>query len=182
MPNLLTWVCCLFVFLSGCSFNDTDANRPFQTSTPLKALAGTYQNLGQSGRQTQHATYLSQFIWTDRDFQHQAVERIEVLVIDEHILQVSALGASGVIKTDRFIRGQHFNVQDGLLQIRAKAGVAGVRSGEPVVGVYSGKTSVGLDAEGHGKLRIESAVVGLAMALIPVAVGSQEDFRFVRLK
>lgn len=172
----------LLIFLAACSVNHLDTNSPFQHSATLNALAGTYQNLAQSSRAQSPPRYLSAFIWKGSDLQHPAVDQVEVVLLNAQTLQVSALGASGLMKADRFIQGQHFKIESGRLEITPPSAVVGAKSGEPMLGVYSEKISLGLDTQGQGKLRHEGAALGLVMGLMPMALESKEDLRFVKIR
>jgi hypothetical protein len=59
--------------------------------------------------------------------------------------------------------------------------MAGFKVGEPLIGPYYENNVLGIDQTGQGKYRQEGAVAGLVYALLPIALGSREDVRFVKI-
>ena len=181
MNHFFTLLVGLVILLGGCSHNRTDPTRAFAVNQPIESLAGVYQNRAQSSQPQARPVYLSAIIWRGVDLAHADIETIEVVVLNAQTLQVSAMGREGMIRTDRFFKGQHFEIQDGVLEIKPQAGVAGLKSGEPMIGVYSEKMTLGLDTRGQGKVRQQTQAAGLAMGLIPIAMSATEDLRFVKI-
>ncbi len=181
MHHLWTVIMGVTLLLSGCSSNGIDADNPFAASSSLQALAGVYQNKAQTDHPQAPALRLSTIIWREPGLAHDEVEKVEVAVIDEKTLQVSAIGSQGVVRTDRFIKGKHFNFRDGQLELQRENSLLGFTSGEVMLGIGSGKLTLGVDTKGQGKVRHEGVAAGLVFLFLPMAIQTNEDYRFVRL-
>jgi hypothetical protein len=86
-----------------------------------------------------------------------------------------------VVRTDRFIKGKHFNFRDGQLELQRENSLLGFTSGEVMLGIGSGKLTLGVDTKGQGKVRHEGVAAGLVFLFLPMAIQTNEDYRFVRL-
>ena len=181
MRNFWAFIIGLTMFLSGCSFNGIDADNPFAASSSLQALAGVYQNKAQTDHPQAPALRLSTIIWREPGLAHEDVEKVEVVVVDGQTLQVSAIGPQGVVRTDRFIKGKHFNFRDGQLELKRESGLLGFTSGEVMLGIGSGKLTLGVDTKGQGKVRNEGVAAGLAFLLFPMAMQTSQDYRFLKI-
>jgi hypothetical protein len=119
----------------------------------------------------------------DKSLSHEAVDAVLVAVKNDALVEAQALGKEGqVMATTRFERGSHFEFKSGLLQVKPSVQAAGFKSGEPMLGVAKESIIMGLDAQGHAKLRQVSSATGMAFLMLPVHVSDEANMRFVRIR
>jgi hypothetical protein len=110
------------------------------------------------------------------------IDTIKVSVLNEDKVEVVAQSSSGSqLKAASFVRGKHFQLRNGQLEILSRSQVAGFQAGEPMVGVASEKIVVGLDSQGNGKVRQNMSATGMAFLIIPMHVSEETNLRFVKI-
>jgi hypothetical protein len=173
----------LLALAPGCALRSAPPdNTGFGVVRNIDDLAGVYRNLGEQGPGSHRPVYLSQLLWPgDEKLNHAAIANIEVRKVDRKTLHVRATTAVGtVLKSGRYTRGEDFDLKHGRILLKASPRIAGAAD-EPVVGLAYERREIGLDTGGQGKARQTGTVVGLALALFPVAMTATEDVRFVRI-
>ena len=147
----------------------------------ISALAGTYQNKGETGGNVP-PIYLSSILWPDKKLDHRAIETIRVKVASEKSLLVSALSGGQIVKEDAFVEGKDFRLISGQIQVANEIKTSwAYPAGNPFIGIMYGNRILGLDERGDGKLRSTEALAGTAFLVIPVAGGSRDNVRFPRV-
>jgi hypothetical protein len=175
----------LFCALSACAIHHNGDDTAFAYADQLKALTGTYQNRSESSKGPDpFPQYLSRILWADEDLEaHQSIDKIRVKLVDQNTLQADALAVDGqALKSSQFVRGKHFQIRNGQLEINVQNEVAGMRSGEVLVGAHQKSTLLGLDTKGNGKVRKKESSTGLVFLFLPVHLGQEIDTRFVKLE
>ncbi len=170
----------LAVALMGCFASKPPANVGFGAPRRLQDLAGTYQNLGEGDPKV--FTYLSQTIWPgDTTLRHAAIRTISVRSIGDTALAVRALGDSGVVKEGTFVSGKDFAFTHGRLRLRTE--VENSLHEPEAGGLFVVRTTqeFGLDKAGQGKFKKRETVAGAAYLVVPVAMTSSTEVRFIRL-
>jgi len=173
------WSSVLAVTLTGCFASRPPDNVGFGTASALQEFAGTYQNLGESKEQGPH---LSAIIWpSDTNLPHWLIHTISVRAIGDTALAVRALGDSGLVKEGVFVSGRDFEFTHGRLRLRTK--VENSLNTPEAGGLFVAWTTLelGFDKKGQGKLKKGETVVGAAYLVVPLAVTSSTEVRFVRL-
>ena len=151
---------CITLILSGCfSFNTVPKdNAEFAAIEHLSDLDGIYQNQGE-GESGPAPYYLSTLIWPKEKIAPKTFMTIEVKAINETTIQIKGKGwADTVVKERILIEGKDFDLHSGRIILRKQIGVSGFQSGEVIVGPYSNNSELGLDQQGHGKLKDSSFV------------------------
>jgi hypothetical protein len=175
----------MVLVLSACAVNDKDEKHVFAKTEQLAALAGIYQNRAESSKQPEPPPqYLSNILWPgEKNAANAAIDKIEVTLVNENTLRAVGMAVDGqILKSADFVRGQHFEIRQGQLEIKLKPGVVGIRSGEPMLGVSTENIILGLDTQGNGKTRKQYTATGLVFAFLPMHLGVETDSRFVKLK
>ena len=165
----------------GCIFGGSDY-ADFDSVRRLTDFEGTYQNRGQPSRF--HATrvqFLSAILWPNGNVKHAEIETIDVKAINADSLVVRALSEQGVEKESIFVEGKDFSIVGG--QIRLKHEVRMWREGaDPLFGPTYEHVALGIDRQGQGKYRQDSAAVGLIFMIPPILGADREDIRFPRIE
>ncbi|BAV32487.1 hypothetical protein SCL_0163 [Sulfuricaulis limicola] len=170
------------LMISGCLSSGPANNTGFGQIKRIEDLEGVYGNLGEAspGR---GPFYLSKIIWPkDDELDHKNVENIEVRKITSEMLKVKAVTNGVVKKETTYVKGKDFDINGGRISLNVGGGIAGLKGGEPLVGPYYESAELGLDSTGHGKYRQSFATAGLVYLFLPIAIGGNEDVRFVRLE
>lgn len=171
----------LVLLLGGCITTGPTDNVGFGKIETIKELEGVYQNLGER-EQGAPPIYLSQVIWPKTGgIAHAAIATIEVRSMSPSTLMVRASSKDGVEKEDTFVEGKDFEIHSGRIRLKQSFRIAGFRSGDPIVGPLYERAELGLDRTAHGKFRTQGGFVGLVYMLIPLAIGGNEEVRFVRI-
>ncbi|HEX9757482.1 MAG TPA: hypothetical protein VGB26_06730 [Nitrospiria bacterium] len=171
----------LVLLLGGCITTGPTNNVDFGKIETIRELEGVYQNLGER-EQGAYPIYLSQVIWPKTvGIDHAAITTIEVRLLNPNTLGVRASSNNGVEKEDTFVEGKDFEIHSGRIRLKQSFRIAGFRSGDLIVGPTYERDELGLDRKGHGKLSKQGGFVGLVVSLIPMAIGVNEDVRFVRI-
>ncbi len=175
---------CIAFMQIGCSIYGPENNADFNQINKIQDLEGVYRNLGEQDRRADSLVqvYLSSIIWSGTEsLDHKAIDSVEVRALDDTTLVAKAHSGSAIIKSSLFVRGKDFEIHSGKIHIqRGMVPSVAYPPGNPVIGVIYQDINLGLDKDGHGKYRTETAIVGLVF-LIPMAVGGHEDIRFVRI-
>lgn len=172
---------CLMIMGGGCVSSAPHNNAGFHSIDQLKAMDGTYQNRGE-GEEGLRIIYLSGLIWPSAtNIDQLAVTTVEIRAVDDRTLLVRAYSADTLVKEGRFIQGRDFTFHEGRIRLTHGLHMAGFKGGEPLIGPYYESTELGIDQTGHGKYRQEAAVAGFVYAIVPIALGSREDVRFVKI-
>lgn len=171
----------LVLLLGGCHITGPTDNVDFSKIETIKELEGVYQNLGER-EQGAPPTYLSEVIWPKSGgIAHAAITTIEVRLMSPSILMVRASSINGVEKEDTFVEGKDFEIHSGRIRLNQSFRIAGFRSGDPLVGPFYEGAELGLDRKAHGKLSTQGGFVGLVYMHIPLALGTKQEVRFVRI-
>ncbi|TAM45794.1 MAG: hypothetical protein EPN55_07235 [Gammaproteobacteria bacterium] len=169
------------LIISGCISSGPDNNAGFGHIEKIEDIEGIYKNSGE-GRTSSHTIYLSRIIWPkEKGLEHKDIETIHVRKIDNHTLVVKAVVNTVVKKESTFVEGKDFEIGNGRIRLNLGGGIAGLKAGEPLVGPYYESAELGLDSRGHGKYRKSFATAGLVYLFLPIAIGGNEDVRFIRL-
>ena len=181
-PRLTPSLLLLALGLAGCV--ETSATREdFAPLPSLAPLAGVYGNRGEAPAPRPAPVLLSRLLWPeDAHLPHELVETIAVEVLGARTLRVTALGRDGVRKVGEYAWGRDFHWEGGRLWLHPRLGVAGLRSGEPMLGTTTEGVALGLDREGHGKVRQTASATGMAFLLVPLHIGATTDVRFAKLR
>ena len=176
----------LFIFfalmISGCISSGPANNVGFSQIEGIEDLEGIYRNLGEASPGS-GPFYLSKIIWPkDEELDHKNIENIEVRKITSEALTVKAITNGAVKKETIYVKGKDFKISGGRISLNVGGGIAGLKGGEPLVGPYYESAELGLDSSGHGKYRQNFATAGLVYLFLPIAIGGNEDVRFVRFK
>jgi hypothetical protein len=171
-----------FVLIGGCVSVGPTNNVGFGRIERIEDLEGIYNNLGEASSGS-GPFYLSKIIWPkDDELDHKNIETIEVRKVTNEILKAKAVTNGAVKKETTYVKGKDFEISGGRIRLNIGGGIAGLKGGEPLVGPYYESAELGLDTSGHGKYRHSFATAGLAYLFLPIAIGGDEDVRFVRLK
>jgi len=167
----------------GCVFSGPVNDVPFTEVAGLQSLAGEYRNLGETDPPGPPA-YLSAVIWpVASDIDHASVDVVTVEAVSDQELVVRALAGDRLVKEGRFVAGEGFNFKDGKLYLRQKSELSLASPADnPFIGTAYEETVIGIDREGHGKLRHKTAFAGTAFLIIPVAGSVTDETRFLRLR
>jgi len=170
-------------FLSGCVISGPANDVPFTEVAGLQSLAGEYRNLGETDPHGSPA-YLSAVIWpVASDIDHASVDVITVDAVSDKELVVRALAGDRQVKEGHFVAGEGFTFKDGKLYLKQKTHFSlAYPAGNPFIGPGYEETVIGVDREGHGKLRHKTAFAGTAFLVIPVAGSLTDETRFLRLR
>ena len=170
----------LMIVVGGCVSSAPHDNADFRSVDQLRALDGTYQNRGE-GEEGLRTIFLSGLVWPSAtNIDHHVVTTVEVRAADDHSLLVRAYATDALVKEELFIQGEDFTLHGGRIRLTHGLHIAGFKSGEPLIGSYYENTELGIDQTGQGKFRPKGAVAGFVYALLPMALGSREDVRFVK--
>jgi len=184
MRHVVAILAVLMAVLIGCATTQSGDASGFAQNTEISALSGVYRNKAEANPTALPPRYLSAFLWRgDKSLSHEAVDAVLVAVKNDALVEAQALGKEGqVMATTRFERGSHFEFKSGLLQVKPSVQAAGFKSGEPMLGVAKESIIMGLDAQGHAKLRQVSSATGMAFLMLPVHVSDEANMRFVRIR
>jgi hypothetical protein len=179
--SIILWSCVLC--LQACAISQNGDTGQFSKAQSLSELAGTYKNLAEKNKAQDKEAYLSVILWPeDTAIKPADIDTIKVSVLNEDTVEVVAQSSSGSkLKAVTYVRGKHFQIRNGQLEILSRSQVAGFQAGEPMVGVASEKIVVGLDSQGNGKVRQNMSATGMAFLLIPVHVSEETNLRFVKI-
>jgi len=173
---------CMTLILSGCagwSYEVPEDNVDFAKIERLSDLDGTYQNQSE-GASGQPTYYLSSLIWPEGKIGPKAIETIEVKAITgSSILVKGRWGKKEVVVESILVEGQDFHLNSGYISIRQQ--VDFIPSETNIPGIYYNSQKLGLDEQGHGKLKESYFMTGLAV-MIPFAFSGGNEVRFKRIK
>ena len=174
----------LMTVLTGCAISQSGDASGFVPSTDISALSGVYRNKSEANSNALPPRYLSAFLWRgETSLSNEAVDAVQVAVKNDSLIEAQALGKEGqVMAFTRFERGTHFEFKAGQLQVKPSVNAAGFKSGEPMVGVTKESIILGLDAQGHAKVRQVSSATGMAFLILPIHVSDEANMRFVRMR
>jgi hypothetical protein len=172
---------CINLILSGCiSSSAPKDNVDFANVERLSGLDGTYQNQSEwVSDQTPY--YLSSLIWPDDKIDPKTIDAIEVKAITDNTIQVKGLGETEVKKESILVEGKDFNFHAGRIVLDQHTEF-GPQAGGIFVGPSTGSSELGLDQQGHGKLKKSLFFAGLAFLVYPIVAGGSEDVMFKRIK
>ena len=155
MKNAVTILIFLMTVLTGCAISQSGDASGFVPSTDISALSGVYRNKSETNSNALPPRYLSAFLWRgETSLSNEAVDAVQVAVKNDSLIEAQALGKEGqVMVFTKFERGTHFEFKAGQLQVKPSVNAAGFKSGEPMVGVTKESIIMGLDAQGHAKVR-----------------------------
>jgi hypothetical protein len=179
--SVILWSCVLC--LQACAVSQSGDTGQFSKAQSLTELAGTYKNLAEKTKPQDKEAYLSAILWPEDSAINPAdIDTIKVSVLNEDTVEVVAQSSSGSqLKAASFVRGKHFQLRNGQLEILSRSQVAGFQAGEPMVGVASEKIVIGLDSQGNGKVRQNMSATGMAFLIIPMHVSEETNLRFVKI-
>ena len=166
------------IALPGCVMGPRD-NVGFSSVEHIDALAGVYQNVGESdpSNPPHRKVYLSQVIWPrDPSLDHSAIVTIRIVAVSNTVLQVTALEEHVTRREDTFIEGKDFSIRNGRVHLHYS--VEG--PGDNVFGVAVEHFEIGLDQKRDGKYRSTGVGAGIVL-LIPFVLAAAEDVRFPRI-
>ena len=181
--SIVLWFCVLC--LQACvGIQKNEDSTPYAQTQSLSELAGLYKNRAEPIDPNVAPRYLSAILWADENPNiHAEVQTVKVSLLNKDTLEVVAQSASGSeIKATSFVRGQHFELRNGQLEILSKTRVAGSQSGEPMIGITTQNTVLGLDTQGNGKVQEKISATGMAFMVMPIHLYNEANLRFVKLK
>ena len=167
--------------LGGCFASRPQGHVGFAKAKRLGELSGTYRNLGEGDpKETATKHYLSEIIWPGLFDPDSSIATIEVRVSGDTGLAMRALGDSGLaVKEQTFVAGKDFQFRSGRLRIYARSSVPSAESGGLF---YVHETmELGIDQKGQGKQKRTESVIGAAYLVLPIALRSTTEVRFVRI-
>ena len=171
----------LVLLLAGCAASAPPGSLEFDRVDRIAELEGTYRNCGE-GAAGARPVYLSSLLWPgDETCDHAAIESIRVAAAGADTLVVEAGGGGLVLRRECFVQGEDFELEDARIRLTRRLGLAGLQIGEPLFGPYYERTELGLDTAGDAKYRQRVTTAGLAFLIVPVALDSSEEIRFLRL-
>ena len=180
--NNFLFLFCMTLILSGCvgsQYSVPEDNVDFAKIEHLSDLNGTYQNQSE-GASEQPTYYLSSLIWPEEKIDPNTIWTIEVKAINGNTIQVKGIRANTIVKKSILVEGEDFHLSSGRISIQQQAGL--IPSETKVVGIHSGSRELGLDEQGHGKLKESYFMTGLAVMVIPIAFSGGNEVRFKRIK
>ena len=180
--SVILWSCVLCI--QACAVSQSGDTGQFAKARSLTELAGTYQNRAENDNPEVKDAYLSTILWPEDKANNPAdIDTIKVSVLNEDTVELVAQSSSGSqLKAALFVRGKHFQLRNGQLEILSKSSVSGFKAGDPMVGVGSEKTVVGLDPQGNGKVRQNMSATGMAFLIIPMHVSEETNLRFIKIR
>lgn len=179
--NKILFLLCMTLILSGCiSSSAPKDNVDFSNVERLSDLDGTYQNQSEwVSDQTPY--YLSSLIWPEDKIDPKTIGAIEVKAITDNTIQVKGLGTTEIKKESILVEGKDFNLHAGRIVLDQYTEF-GPQAGGIFVGPMTGSSELGLDQQGHGKLKKSTFFAGLAFLVYPIAAGGSDELRFRRIK
>jgi len=177
---LLSCVLCL----QACAVSQSGDTGQFAKARSLTELAGTYQNRAENDNPEVKDAYLSTILWPEDKANNPAdIDTIKVSVLNEDTVEVVAQSSnSSQVKATTFVRGKHFQLRNGQLEIFSKASVEGFKAGSPMVGVASEKIVIGLDSQGNGKVKQNISATGMVYMIIPMHMSEETNWRFSKIR
>ncbi len=166
-------ICVLLFILSGCAtVSEPENNQGFQHVSKISELTGVYDNYGDP------QYYLSQFIFTNLPDYHYNIDLIEVSPIENGVL-VKAIKDDCYIHAESFLLGKDFDLSGGKILLMRDATLIPMVAENVVTGPMYQQDSIGIDTDGHGKLK-RSVFVTMILPLPFAAIGF-EDIRFEKI-
>ncbi|MCP4270273.1 MAG: hypothetical protein GY777_32645, partial [Candidatus Brocadiaceae bacterium] len=85
-------------------------NLSFSNIKQITELEGIYKNLGEGGSGLS-PFYLSTVVWpTDKDFNHESIDKIVVSTMDDKVIIVKAFSGEDLIKEENFEAEKDFKL------------------------------------------------------------------------
>jgi hypothetical protein len=171
--------------LLGCAASKPPQNVGFDRVASIRALAGNYVNLGESGKDVRW--YLSAVIWPDsagtnlgaRGIDHAGIVTIEVTSVGDTALHVRGLREDGLEKEQTFVEGVDFQLRSGRLVLGHRT-ESTMKPEVPVLGVMQTTRELGLDGGGQGKYQEVEKAAGLVYLVVPIVASQSWEVRFRR--
>ncbi len=175
---------CVLCFQACISIQKNGDSTAYARTQSLSELVGLYKNRSEPANPQVAPRYLSAILWPDENpDSHATIETVKVSLVKNDTLEVVAQSATGSeIKAASFVRGQHFELRNGQLEILSKTRVAGIQSGEPMVGISTQRTVLGLDTQGNGKVQQKASATGMVFMVMPVHLDQEANLRFIKLQ
>ena len=120
-------------------------------------------------------------IWPEEKIDPKTIETIEVKAINSNTLQVRGIGTNAIVKESKLVEGKDFNLHSGRI-IFDQYTEFGPQADGIFVGAMTGNSELGLDQQGHGKLKKSIYFAGLGFLVAPLVAGGSEEVRFKRKK
>lgn len=165
--------------LCGCISTKPSNDLGFTRATSLAAFDGCYENRGETGKGA-GPRFLSRTIWPKADLAHKDIEAIQVSVIGNDAVRVTAYAAHQVVRQDTFVEGKDFTFRSGQITISHAFGSAATEPGNPFIGAGIGSTTLGVDAAGNGRSMESATFAGTAFLVVPIAGSVNDTARFNR--
>ena len=144
-------------------------DRGFVEAGSLRAFEGCYENCSDPSDGSAVAC-LSSILWAEAFEYESRPQGIGVRSHGSNRLTVSAFSGGAIVKEAEFTEGEDFYFDGGQIELKRQYLASGASEpGGVFIGVATGRTTIGVDEDGHGRVRQTGSFVGTGFLIIPIA-------------